>query len=153
MSPRSGRRRRSFALALVFVGAAVASWPSVTSLLRRWLGPPEVSAAEAYSNATAGAVFDNSRLDALLRTHVDADGLVDYEGLGRDGAALDAYLSSVASAPFVEMGRDEKLALLVNAYNAFTLRLVLDHWPVASIKEIPSGKRWDDAAGVSRARR
>ena len=27
---------------------------------------------------------------------------------------------------------------------AFTLRLILDHRPVASIKDIPSGKRWDD---------
>jgi len=97
-----------------------------------------------YSNATAGAVFDHSRLDALLRAHVDADGLVDYEGLGRESAALDAYLSSLAPAPFAEMGRDEKLALLVNAYNAFTLRLILDHRPVASIRDIPSAKRWDD---------
>jgi hypothetical protein len=40
--------------------------------------------------------------------------------------------------------KDEKLALLINAYNAFTLRLVLDHRPVASIEDIPSGKRWDD---------
>jgi hypothetical protein len=112
--------------------------------LRRWLGPPEVSAAEAYSNAAAGAVFDHSRLDTLLRAQVDADGLVDYAALAREGSALDAYLASLASAPFAEMGRDEKLALLVNAYNAFTLRLILDHWPVASIKDIPSGKRWDD---------
>jgi len=144
MSLRSGRPRRSFALALALVGAAIASWPSATSLLRRWLSPPEVSAAEAYSNAAAGAVFDHSRLDTLLRAHVDGDGLVDYEALRREGATLDAYLSSLASAPFAEMRRDERLALLVNAYNAFTLRLVLDHWPVASIKDIPYGKRWDD---------
>jgi hypothetical protein len=142
MNPRSGRARRALALALV--GAAIASWPSATVLLRRWLGPPEVSAAEAYPNAEAGAVFDHSRLDTLLRAHVDGDGLVDYEALRREGATLDAYLSSLTAAPFAEMGRDEKLALLVNAYNAFTLRLILDHWPVASIKDIPSGQRWDD---------
>ena len=144
MSPRSGRQRRTLALAVVFVGATIASWPWAAVLLRRWLGPPEVSAAEVYSDATAGAAFDHSQLDTLLRTRVDAEGLVDYEGLGRDGATLDAYLASLTSAPFADMGRDEKLALLVNAYNAFTLRLILDHWPVASIKDIPSGKRWDD---------
>ena len=142
MSPRGERPRRS--LVLVLVGATIASWPWAPVLLRRWLGPPEVSAAETYSDATAGAVFDHSRFDTLLRARVDADGLVDYEGLGRDGAALDAYLASLASAPFAEMGRDEKLALLINAYNAFTLRLILDHWPVVSIKDISSGKRWDD---------
>jgi len=144
MSPRSGRPRRSLALALVLVGAVIASWPSATSLLRRWLGPPEVSAAEAYSDAAGGVPFDHSGLDALLRAHVDGKGYVDYEALRREGAALDAYLATLASAPFAEMGRDEKLALLINAYNAFTLRLILDHWPVASIQDIPSGKRWDD---------
>jgi hypothetical protein len=40
------------------------------------------------------------------------------------------------------MGRDEKLAFLLNAYNAFTLRLVLDYWPVGSVRDIPSGERW-----------
>jgi hypothetical protein len=123
-------------------GAAIASWPTATGLLRRWLGPPAVSAAEAYSDAAASAVFVHSRLDALLRVHVDANGLVDYEGLDREGAALDAYVASLASAPFAELARDEKLALLLNAYNAFTLRLILDHRPVASIKDIPAGERW-----------
>jgi hypothetical protein len=42
------------------------------------------------------------------------------------------------------MGRDQKLALLVNAYNAFTLRLILDHYPLKSIKDIPEKQRWDD---------
>ena len=128
----------------MLVGVTIAFWPWATLLLRRWLGPPEVSAAEAYSDAVAGVAFDHSGLDALLRAHVDADGHVDYEALGRQGAALDAYLASLAAAPFAEMGRDEKLALLINAYNACTLRLILDHWPVASIQDIPSGKRWDD---------
>ena len=41
------------------------------------------------------------------------------------------------------MGRDEKLALLINAYNAFTLRLILDHYPVKSIKDIASADRWE----------
>ncbi len=42
------------------------------------------------------------------------------------------------------VGHKEKLALLVNAYNAFTMRLILDHYPVKSIKDIPAKKRWDD---------
>ena len=112
-------------------------------LLRRWLGPPEVSAAETYSDATAGAVFDHSRFDALLRAHVDADGLVDYARLRTREAELDAYVGSLAAARFEELGRDEKLALLINAYNAFTLRLVLDHWPLTSIRDIPAEQRWD----------
>lgn len=83
------------------------------------------------------------RFDALLRTQVDADGLVDYAGLKDAHAELDAYIRSLAAAPFEQLGRDEKLALLINAYNAFTLRLVLDHWPLASIRHIPGKRRWD----------
>jgi hypothetical protein len=103
-----------------------------------------VSTAEVHAEAPNGRSFDHARLDALLRAHVDSAGLVDYAGLSRESAALDAYLASLASAPLEELARDEKLALLINAYNAFTLRLILDHRPVASIKDIPSGKRWDD---------
>jgi len=103
-----------------------------------------VSAAAVHAAAPNGPSFDHARFDALLRAHVDGAGLVDYAGLAGESAASDAYLASLASAPLEELGRDEKLALLINAYNAFTLRLILDHRPVASIKDIPSGKRWDD---------
>jgi hypothetical protein len=114
------------------------------SRLRSLLGPPPVLAAEAYAGAATGRSFDHARLDALLRAHVDGDGLVDYAGLASERAALDAYLAALASAPFYELGRDEKLAMLINAYNAFTLRLILDHRPLASIKDIPSARRWED---------
>ncbi len=51
----------------------------------------------------------------------------------------------MARAPFDQLGRNEKLALLINAYNAFTLRLILDHAPVDSIKAIAEDQRWDAA--------
>lgn len=101
--------------------------------------------AEAYTDppATESEVFDHSALDRLLHKHVDADGWVDYKALADDPAALDAYIASLADAPFDKMSRDEKLAYLINAYNAFTLKLILDHYPIKSIKDIPSAKRWD----------
>jgi len=71
--------------AVLGVGLWVASLPG---RLRHLLGPPAVSAAEAYADAPEGRIFDHARLDALLRVHVDADGLVDYEALGRDSTAL-----------------------------------------------------------------
>jgi len=111
--------------------------------LRYALGPAPVSAEEAYASTPGDASFDHSRFDALLRAHVDADGLVDYARLKDALAELDAYVASLAAARFEELGRDEKLALLINAYNAFTLRLVLDHWPLASIRDIPAEQRWD----------
>ena len=116
-------------------------------------GPCEVSAAEAYADATAAPPSITRAWTRSSRSHVDGDGLVDYEGLARDSAALDAYLASLATAPFAELGRDEKLALLINAYNAFTLRLILDHRPVASIKTSPPGSGGTTGGGSWRARR
>jgi hypothetical protein len=78
----------------------------------------------------------------LLAEHVREGGWVDYDGLRRDEEELDAYVRSLADAPFDSLGRDEKLALLLDAYNAFTLRLVLDHEPLASIRDIPEEQRW-----------
>src|SRR5574341_700013 len=143
----NGRRLRLAPLALCLAGAALGLglWAGdAPSRFRSVLGPPPVSAAEAYAGAADGGSLDHARLDALLRAHVDGEGLVDYAGLASERAALDAYLASLASVPFSELSRDEKLALLLNAYNAFTLRLILEHRPLASIKDIPSGRRWDD---------
>ena len=106
-------------------------------------GPAPVTLQEAYQHQSDGPTFDHSVFDALLRKHVDQDGWVDYEGFRSDAVSLDAYIASIGNAPFANLGRDEKLAFLINAYNAFTLRLILDHYPIKSIKDIPSAKRWD----------
>lgn len=105
-------------------------------------GPPAAELAEAYQQKPDGPTFDHSTLDALLEKHVSEHGWVDYDGLKKDAVKLDAYLAALAKAPFAELGRDEKLALLINAYNAFTLRLILDYYPIDSIKKIPDAKRW-----------
>ncbi len=111
--------------------------------LRSFAGPPLIVQGEAYAAGPGEAAFEHAALEALLARHVEDGGAVNYAGLGRDSTALDAYLERLGAAPFDTLGRDEKLAFLINAYNAFTLRLILDHWPVASIKDIPSAQRWD----------
>lgn len=107
------------------------------------LGPPKVTPVEAYEPKEGGPVFDHSRFDAILQRHVSPGGWVDYEGLKRDAGELDGYIQSLARAKPDDLGRDERLALLINAYNAFTLRLILDHLPIVSIKDIPAEERWD----------
>lgn len=131
------------ALAVVIVVASAFAYANKTRV-RMLFGPPGVTLKEAYEPKPGGPTFDHSAFDEVVKTHVDADGWVDYESLRRDPAKLDAYIASLAEAPFEELGRDEKLALLINAYNAFTLRLILDYFPLKSIKDIPSKKRWDD---------
>ena len=125
---------------LVLFALALSGCQALTVDFPAWLfGPPEVQAGEAHS--PDGARFDHADLDAVLKAAVDDRGEVHYEKV--DAAALDRYVESLAVAPYALMSRDEKLALLINAYNAFTLRLILDHRPLDSINDIPSAKRWE----------
>jgi len=128
--------------AVVMLAGATYSCTHRTAL-RGLFGPPAAKLQEAYSQTADSSKFDHSTFDALLREHVDSDGWVDYAALQGDAPKLDRYLQSVEHVDFDKLGRNEKLALLINAYNAFTLRLILDHFPIQSIKDIPDAERWD----------
>lgn len=144
----TGRSRGTMVLpvvAIIMLAVAACTYQQ-RSALKNLFGPVQVTLHEVYqhdSDDSRGLEFDHSTFDTLLRKHVDKDGWVDYEGFRSDASTLDAYIASLKNAPFAELGRDEKLAFLINAYNAFTLRLILDHYPLKSIKDIPSAKRWD----------
>jgi|CXWL01.1.fsa_nt_gi uncharacterized membrane protein YdjX (TVP38/TMEM64 family) len=143
--PRATRRSIAAPLAAILLLAATGGAWTRRDALQGIFGPPVVKMEEAYGEGNNRVTFDHSTLDRLLADHVTEGGWVDYEGLRRDASRLDAYIAHVAKAPFDRLGRDEKLALLINAYNAFTLRLILDHDGLKSIKDIPDAKRWNDA--------
>ncbi|MEE9403841.1 MAG: DUF547 domain-containing protein [Algisphaera sp.] len=82
--------------------------------------------------------------DALLKHHVDADGWVDYTALMADRDDLDGYIGFLARpSPSADAPADERLAHLINAYNAFTLQLILDAGIPDSIIDLEGGKPWD----------
>ena len=94
----------------------------------------------------------NASFTTLLKKHVVVlDGgrssQVKYAELLKDRGALKAYLDSVASiteAEFEAWTKPQRLAFLVNTYNAATLELILQNYPVKSIKDIGSvfDNRW-----------
>jgi hypothetical protein len=95
----------------------------------------------------SAAAFDHTHAqwDALLKKHVKVlDGgkasQVRYADFAKDRAALKAYLaevSKVTEAEFKAWSRSEQMAFLVNAYNAFTVELVLTKYPdLKSIKDL-----------------
>ena len=86
-------------------------------------------------------------LDSILKKHV-ANGRVDYQGLHADPAPLKNYLAQAGAIPeseFKSWGEKQQLAFLINLYNASTLQLILDHYPVKSIKKAKRGFKgpWD----------
>jgi hypothetical protein len=105
---------------------------------------PAVSAGSA-SRATAP--IDHSDFSALLARYV-ADERVAYrrwKASAEDRARLDKYVARLATVDASALTRSGKLALFINAYNALTLKSVLDAYPVRSIKNIPgvwTGKKW-----------
>ncbi len=142
-APVSKRKMAVPIFALVLAVITGVAWMR-RDALQGIFGPPGVKLVEAYGSEGVGASFDHSIFNQLLSSHVTEGGWVDYAGLRRDSSQLDAYIALIAKARFDELSRDEKLALLINAYNAFTLRLVLDKYPVTSIKDIPDADRWND---------
>ncbi|TGL20828.1 DUF547 domain-containing protein [Leptospira yanagawae] len=78
--------------------------------------------------------------DSLLKKHVK-NGLVTYKGLNSEVTILNGYLNQltkVSDAEYQSFTEKEKMSFLINAYNAFTVKLILDHYPVESITDIGS---------------
>lgn len=79
-----------------------------------------------------GQGFRHSELDSVLIRHVSTAG-VDYRGLKTARAPLDRYvrqLGAVSSSEYDNWSRNEKLAYLINAYNALVLQQVIDNYPI-----------------------
>lgn len=95
-----------------------------------------IAAVESDSNPVS-----HDQWTDLLQRHVTDEGWVDYEGFMRDSAQLQEYLDLLRNHhPNEEhWSSDERLAYWINAYNAFTVELILDHYPVESIKDIKKG--------------
>lgn len=98
--------------------------------------------ALSVTSGLAAATPDWAAYNALLHDHVQA-GRVDYAALKSD-PRLDLTVAAIATADLTTLeDRSERLAFWLNAYNALTLKLVADHYPVASIRDIADGKPWD----------
>jgi hypothetical protein len=87
---------------------------------------------------------DHTAWDALLKQYVSSNGTVDYAGFKAQKAKLQSYLDELAAhAPASDWSRNEKMAYWINAYNAFTVKLIVDNYPVSSIKDLHGGNPWD----------
>ena len=92
---------------------------------------------------TKQATPSHALWNALLSEYVSTNGMVDYRGFEEERDKLEAYLDMLGShVPGDHWSREAKLAYYINLYNAGTVRLILEHYPLASIKDIrnPWGK-------------
>ena len=73
----------------------------------------------------------------LLQTHVNDKGFVDYKSLKKNEGKLDTYLAYLEkTSPEKSWSADKEKAFWINVYNAYTLKIILDNYPLKSITKI-----------------
>lgn len=97
------------------------------------------------ASVAARAAEGEQAYSQLLQKYVSESGdgvtRVDYRawhGNQADRAALDGYIEELKAQKPSQMARDEAFAYWVNLYNALTLKVILDNYPVESIRDISS---------------
>ena len=119
------------------------------------LKPLAASAALTGFRPKGQSGMDHSAFDRLLKAHVKPDAQsynrVDYRGVKANLAALRAYIASLEAANPVSLSRNEAHAYWINLYNAKTLEVVADAFPVTSIKKINLGGSFLFGAGPWKA--
>ena len=110
---------------------------------------PAVAGAMAKNTVPAPASLlqserpNHAAWNSLLQQYVSNSGQVNYQSWRANTAALEAYLSDLANhIPQGDWTKSEKMAYWMNAYNAFTIKLILDN-PTPSIRDLHGGKPWD----------
>ena len=92
-------------------------------------------ALSAFMATAAGAQrADHSAFGALLKAHV-ADGMVDYDAF-KAAPSFPKYLALLAATDPSTLPRDEQLAFWINAYNAYTIELIISRNERRSIRNI-----------------
>ncbi|MEL6678264.1 MAG: DUF547 domain-containing protein [Pseudomonadota bacterium] len=122
---------RRTALGLIAAAAALpaAAAPASRLLDRRWQGQG------------GGAGPDHAAWDRVLRAHVKVggDGIARFDYAAAPRSAIRGYIDSLAALDPTGLTRDAGFAYWANLYNAVTVDLVLEAYPVRSIKSVRGG--------------
>lgn len=97
---------------------------------------------ERFANPSGAQpqTLDHSTWDGFLQRYLDtgADGIarLDYDQARSELGVLDSYLSQLEAARPSLMTRAQAMAYWINFYNALTVKLVLEAYPISSIRQI-----------------
>lgn len=128
-------RRQAFG----FVGAAtlLAGWPRAARAAPKAELWPRWQAHRPASTATVDHAAWDGILASRLRASPDGINRFAYGEVSPDErAALAGYIAALAGARVSGLPRPEQRALWINLYNALTVKIILDHYPVNSIRDI-----------------
>jgi uncharacterized membrane protein YdjX (TVP38/TMEM64 family) len=134
--------RESALLRVAIAGGLLLALSFVPTVARRFGWLPASAAlligATAISPTTPlmaqTKTVDHGAFDQLLRTHV-TNGIVDYEAFAK-APTFKPYLAMLGTIDPASLGRDERLAFWINAYNAFTIDLINTKGETQSIRNV-----------------
>ena len=97
----------------------------------------------AFLYSTQGNAFDHDhkQWDAILKKNLNSKGFVKYKAVKANKGPLEAYLKTlkqVKKADYKKWNKQQKMTFLINSYNAFTVKVIVEHYPLKSIKDIGS---------------
>ena len=96
----------------------------------------------AVSLPTKAQNLNDHAYNKLLQKHVNSFGEVNYQAIKTDPQLLQASLELFTKTqPNKSWSQEERLAYWINAYNAFTIKLIIDNYPINSIKDLKNP--WD----------
>lgn len=131
MDRRAVLKRSAASLFLMSAGAQPALAAPEAILWERWLVHDPASAATIDHGLWADL------LQSYLRTGSDGVNRFAYrQAAADDDQRLERYIDDLAATPISSYSRPEQMAYWINLYNALTVRVVLDHYPVDSIRDI-----------------
>lgn len=117
--------------------AVIEEVPPVEVVEESTVTEPEPEQADAYN------FHAYANLDALLKTYVSSSGRVNYAGIKKNKSKLDAIVKEFeANANHSGWSGTQKLTYWINAYNVYTIKLIVDNYPTTSITKI-TAKPWD----------
>lgn len=116
--------------------------PEVVEEEEELFDPNEIEIVEVEEEVVERSSPEHSIWNSFLKLYVSNTGKVNYAGIKADQSGLNAYLKSLEKYPVKSSwSKNEKLAYWMNAYNAYTIKLIVDNYPLKSITDI--GEPWD----------
>ena len=97
------------------------------------LGASTMFYSDALGVDTNKGGFNYNDYAAVLKSYVDDAGMVNYKNLKADSEKLGTFVTSMSKLDpnsFNKWRKKEKIAFWLNAYNAFTLKVIIDNYPI-----------------------
>ena len=128
---------RLWVFILLFLAPAVADAAPKSTLWSFWDRSGEVRTAPDFHGDWGGLI------NRYLSRGRDGVARFDYAAVtAADRALLDAYLERLADSDVLSLHRADQMAYWLNFYNALTVRLILTHYPVDTIRDIDISPGW-----------